>query len=163
MLKNRGFTLLEILLALVIIGIMTGMLLHFYIQEYRASLDLEKKAELQFALLRANQVLELAVRTAGAINFSADEGLAVTPVSVHNPGAGCDFFFVADKDGDGKNDLYRKHLGITNPVVTGITSIDCREIKPGLWQLTIEAAEGNVFYISHRIIKQRIDMIEKEI
>lgn len=138
--RKSGFTLLEVLLALVIGGIFLSLALRLMTEQWRGSLEIKRRLELQYSVLTAGRVVVDAVRSAksvelnkGTIKIGAwdDNGVVYT-----------DQYYIADKDYDGIKDLYCEHQNVPNPVASRITSFSCEEAEPGLWQIKLEATWG---------------------
>jgi len=54
-------------------------------------------------------------------------------------------------------DLYRHHLGVSNPVVTGVTEINVLEVRKGLWEIHLQASHGSLKCDWYKKVRQRND------
>jgi len=137
--NDSGITLLEVLISLVIIGVIASAVLTFYLSQYRLNQNIISEMELDYSLARAGQVLATAIRCAEDIRW---DGKRLEVTYCYNDEKITDIFYLADKDKNGIQDLYREHLAVPNPVASGLTVFDVKEIKRGLWQLCLEAEDG---------------------
>jgi len=150
--RAEGLTLLEVLLSLVIAGIVVGMVLTLYMQNYRLAEDLMIKTEIDYALLRAGQVLTSAVQAGEKVEWTGDV-LKVT--DVQDDKTVVDLYYLADKDADGIVDLYREHLSVPNPVISGLLEFSCREINEKLWEIRIRAGQRGRESSWERTVRQK--------
>lgn len=151
---DRGLTLLEVLISFVLIASIAGLVLNFYVSQYRFTREVMVQAEWDYALLRAGQVVSSAVRVSEEVNWSGKQ-LRVTyrlDGKIYN-----DVYYLADKDHDGIQDLYREHLSVPNPVVSRLTSFNCIEIRKGLWKITLSSGEGEREVLWERTVHQKVD------
>ena len=136
--ENKGFTLLEVLFALLISCSLLVLSLRLLTDQWRAAKEIKDRQEIQYALLTAGETVSTAIRSAQTIQFTTPGVLQILPW----PDAGdftTDLYYIADKDYDGIPDLYCEHLGVPNPVASRITALQCTEVEPGLWQVTFQA------------------------
>jgi len=136
-----GFTLWEVLLALVLTGIVLSLTLRLISAEWRVSREVKNQLEVQYASLVAGQAVTSAIRSAQTVEWAAPAVLRILPW----PESGTfttDLYYVADKDRDGIADLYREHLNVPGPLASYITGFSCTEVEPGLWQVFIQAQIG---------------------
>lgn len=137
--KDRGITLLEVLISLVITGVIVSVVLTFYISQYRLNGEVMVGAEWNYSLVRSGQVLASAIRSGEVVEWT-DKGLQIT---YHSEGRVIkDIYYLADKDFDGTVDLYREHLAVPNPIASGLKAFSVTEIKKGLWLINLEATDG---------------------
>ncbi|NLO98396.1 MAG: prepilin-type N-terminal cleavage/methylation domain-containing protein [Peptococcaceae bacterium] len=151
-LGDRGLTLLEILLSLLILGVIAGIILHTFIGQYRLVRHVSLRSEINYSLLRAGVVLTSAVNLGQKVVWQ-NNALIVTYWKGRYKYT--DSYYLADKNFDGKIDLYCEHLGVPNPVVTGLTGFYCQEVGPGLWKISLEADCGMQKARWERIIRQK--------
>ena len=136
---EQGLTLLEVMLALVILGVFLSFALGLAVKQGRDQAALQDRLELQNSVVVAGQAVADAIRNAQAVQWVAPATLKVTPwVVTVFPAA--DLYYVADKDYDGVKDLYCEHGNTPNPLASYITGWSCTEVEPGLWQISLEAA-----------------------
>lgn len=148
-----GITLLEVMLSLVITGIIVSIVLTIYISQYRLNLDVAEGSERDYSLLRAGQVIGTAIMTSEKVVWTGKE----LYVTYHQEGKVIkDSYYLADKDHDGINDLYREHLAVPNPVVSGLTVFNCLEVNKGLWLISISAVNHENKSTWERKVRQRI-------
>ncbi|MFZ3371665.1 MAG: prepilin-type N-terminal cleavage/methylation domain-containing protein [Desulfitobacteriaceae bacterium] len=136
--ENKGFTLLEVLFALLISGSLLVLSLRLLTDQWRAAKEIKDRQEIQYALLTAGETITTAIRSAQTVQSPKPGVLEILPWSE----AGyfkADLYYIADKDYDGIPDLYCEHLGVPNPVANRITSLLCTEVEPSLWQITFQA------------------------
>ena len=152
--RDRGITLLEVLLSLVITGIIVNMVLSLYLDQYRLITEVRQKAELRFAVFKADQVLTSAITKAEKVSWVNGDTLLTR--YLQGEYLITDYYYLDDKDGDGKQDLYRRHLGVSNPIVTGLTEMNLLEVMEGLWQIDLKASFGSQESESIKKVRQRI-------
>ncbi|HWQ89274.1 MAG TPA: type II secretion system protein [Desulfitobacteriaceae bacterium] len=151
---SRGFTLLEVLTALVISCSILVLALGLLSDQWQGSREIEDRQEIQYALLNAGESISAAVRSAQAVHCIAPGALAITPW----PEAGytqADLYYIDDKDHDGITDLYCEHLNVPNPVASRITALICTEVEPDLWQITFRAEMNHQQAIWQSLIRRR--------
>ncbi|NLL52237.1 MAG: type II secretion system protein [Peptococcaceae bacterium] len=149
---DKGLTLLEIILSLVILGIIAGIVLQFFVSQYRLVQNVAASSEINYSLLRAGEVLTSAVNVSERVVWQ-NNTLIVTYKTVQNKYT--DYYYLADKDFDGKLDLYREHLGVPNPIASALINFDCREVSPGLWAIKLEACYGKQNAEWERYVRQK--------
>lgn len=138
--EAKGFSLLEVLLALTIGGVLLASTLPLFTGVWRSYLEDKRRLELQYSLVAAGRTVADAVRTAKTVERQSAGRIKV--VYWDNDGQlMTDYYYVADKDYDGIKDLYREHV-VPNPVASRISTLACDEVEPGLWQIRLEAAWG---------------------
>ena len=138
--RDRGFTLIEVLLALLITGMILAVALRFFYGQWSTTQVLKDKMEAHYAVVVAGRLLSDAIREAEAVEW-AQRGkwtLTVTPSGESYT----DQYYIDDKDYDGVKDLYRQHLGVPNPVVSGIVDWNCTQGDAGLWTITLYGKVG---------------------
>ena len=152
--KEKGITLMEILLGLVIAGIMISMILRLYLDQYGLTTEVMSKSESRFAVFRGAQVITSALTKAEKADWINGNALQV----VYSQGDELimDYFYLEDKDADGRMDLYRKHRGVSNPVVTGITDMNLKECSDGLWEIRLVAGQRGQISIWQGKVRQRL-------
>ncbi|NLI91855.1 MAG: type II secretion system protein [Peptococcaceae bacterium] len=151
--KDCGMTLLEVLLSLVITGIIVSIILPLYTNQYRLSKEIACKAETDFTLLRAGQVLTSAVQEGIHVEWKGEKLFVTFQQSGKTI---VDSFYLADKDRDGILDLYREHLGVPNPVVSGLKGFNCSVISDKLWRISLLAVQEGKEVSWERKVRQRI-------
>ena len=152
--EEKGITLLEILLGLVIAGIMISLILRLYIEQYALTSEVMLKAESRFAVFRGGQVLTSALTKAEKAAWV--NGRALKVVYSQGDVLITDYFYLDDKDADGRIDLYRQHLGVSNPIVTGISVMKVMEYGDGLWEIELEAGKGSQASVWGSKVRQRL-------
>jgi prepilin-type N-terminal cleavage/methylation domain-containing protein len=151
---SRGFTLLEVLAALVISCSILTLALGLLSDQWRGSREIKDRQEIEYALLNAGETVSVAVRTAQAVRCIAPGVLAITPW----PEAGytqADLYYIDDKDHNGITDLYCEHLNVPNPVTSRITALICTEVEPDLWQITFQAEMNHQQAMWQSLIRRR--------
>jgi hypothetical protein len=133
-------------------GVIVAGVLSLTINQYRLSVETSARAEMNYSLLRAGQVLAAAVKTAEKVEWQASN-LTVTYLT--SEGLEKDQFYLADKDKDGQQDLYREHRNIPNPVATFLTEFNCEELKPGLWEIKLQAQIKEQELLWERRVRQK--------
>jgi prepilin-type N-terminal cleavage/methylation domain-containing protein len=151
--NDAGMTLLEVLVSLVIIGIIIEMVLPFWLEQIHLAEAVAVKTEQDFMFLRAGQVLTSAVREGEVVTWTNDR-LCVTHHDKQQ--IVVDSYYLADKDLDGIQDLYRERLGVPNPVASGLKKFTCAQIEGNLWLITLKAGQGAKEVSWERKIRQRI-------
>lgn len=152
--RERGFSLLEVLLCLVVSGVMAGLILKLYAEQYRLSSEVLVRAELRYSLLKAGQVLTKAVREGDSVEWVNDSVLVVRHRQSGQPVT--DYFYLADKDFDGIIDLYRERLGVPNPVAGRLSAMSCCQVGNGLWEIRLSAVQGNTVVLWEKKVRQRL-------
>jgi prepilin-type N-terminal cleavage/methylation domain-containing protein len=139
---ERGFTLLEVLFALLISGILLMTSLRFLTDQWRGARTLENHLEGHYSVMTAGKTVSDAIRMAKTVEWVKDTAvLKVLPMPDEaNLVPTLDSYFIEDLDRDGTKDLYWKHLGISQPIASYITRWECVEGEPGLWDILLEAS-----------------------
>ncbi|MCM1566945.1 MAG: prepilin-type N-terminal cleavage/methylation domain-containing protein [Dehalobacter sp. 4CP] len=150
--NDKGFTLLEVLVSLVITGIVAAMVFQLYISQYRMAKGLMADADLSFAAVRAGQVLTAAISTAESVVWT---GKVLRINYLENGKAMTDSYYLADKDFNGVPDLYREHLGVPTPVASRIYEFYCTGVKDGLWQISLVAEQAENAVTWQRTVRVR--------
>ena len=158
--RQKGFTLLEVLLALILIGILLAMGLGTTLQLQNESETLQNRLELQYSLFNGGQTLVKAMSSAQQIEWqSGTQTLKILPwptdSSIILQEKDKDLFYIADKDRNGVTDLYREHLKAPNPIASRITRLECEEVSPGLWRLKLTAQWGRETLTWETLVYQR--------
>lgn len=140
--SERGFTLLEVLFALIISGVllMTSMRLLTY--QWRGARALKNHLEAHYSVMTTGRTVSDAIRMAKTVEWVKDSGvLRVLPMPDDaNPAPTLDLYFVDDLDRDGTKDLYWRYLGVSQPLASYISKWECTEVEPGLWEVFLEAS-----------------------
>lgn len=151
---ESGFALTEVIVALLITGILLTIALRFFTEQWRISQVLKDRNEAHYTVMNAGQMVLYAIREGKSVEWDASkEILTVLP---SNQESNSDQYFIADKDHDGINDLYRNHQGVPNPVVSGMLNWNCTKGENGLWTVTIKAKVGNQIVEWQGAIRQRV-------
>lgn len=137
---EAGFTLLEVLAALIINGILLVSLLPVLTGVWRGYYEDKHRLELQYSLVDAGRTVTDAIRTAKTVE-SLSSGKLKVETWDHFGQLTTDYYYVDDRDYDGIKDLYRDHV-VPSPVASRITRFACEEVEPGLWQISLEADWG---------------------
>jgi prepilin-type N-terminal cleavage/methylation domain-containing protein len=138
---NKGFTLVEVLLALVITGILLSVSTRFFLDQWGAYQAIKDKMEAHYAAATAGRMVCDAIREAEKVEWNYNLGkwvLTVTPSGETYS----DQYYLDDKDYDGIKDLYRYHKGAHNPVVSGIADWNCSQGESGTWTISLQGQIG---------------------
>lgn len=158
--KCSGITLLEVLLALVITGILSFSTLRLVVAEWKQNQELKDSLEMQYSLTVSGKKISDAIRSARSVYWNG-KALEIIPWSVQgNPPK--DLYYVDDKDADGIQDLYCEHLGVPSPLASHITQFSCSELNPGLWQMKILASLHSRTQSWQEKIRQRAIPVESD-
>lgn len=155
---ERGFTLLEVLLALLISGIFLSLALRLFLDQWRGARALKERSEIQYALVTAGRTVSDAIRSAQTVQWASPGVLHILPW----PDGGTfttDLYYIDDKDRDEIKDIYWEHLNVANPVASRITGFTCTEVEPGLWQVFLKAVSGQQTATWEGLIRQRTYML----
>jgi prepilin-type N-terminal cleavage/methylation domain-containing protein len=150
----HGFTLMEVLVALLISCSILILSLRLLTDQWRRSQEMKAWQEIQYALLIAGETVSNAVRSAQTVECTVPGVLKILPWPV----AGytkADVFYIDDKDHDGITDLYCEHLNVPNPVASRITNLQCTEVEPDLWQITFQAKMNQQQAVWQSLIRRR--------
>ncbi|ADY56226.1 hypothetical protein Sgly_1930 [Syntrophobotulus glycolicus DSM 8271] len=160
--SDKGLTLIEVITSLLIISILASLALGIYIGKYKAFFELKNGLEKKYALFRGAQVIKESIRTAEKIEWS-ERGVLKIYQADQNPSIPIDQvipdkFYIDDKDHDGRTDLYKEHLGVSNPVATGLGRIACKEVGLELWEVRLSLnhpqTEELAFMVRQRVTGQ---------
>jgi prepilin-type N-terminal cleavage/methylation domain-containing protein len=137
--KDAGFTLTEVILAILITGILLVVSLRFFTEQWRSGQGLRERVEAHYAVMTGGRTVSDAIRAAESVQWSSGTGILTVKPS------GTDFtdrYYIADKDYDGIKDLYREHLGVPSPLVSGVVEWECAKGESGLWRITLKGRIG---------------------
>jgi prepilin-type N-terminal cleavage/methylation domain len=153
-----GFTLLEVLAALLITGIFMMTAQRLLVDQWRGSLTLKSHLEAHYAVVTAGQTISREIRSAQTVEWNEDtQKLLILPLSADtNLLPTLDSYFIDDLDKDGINDLYWKHMGISEPIASNILSWECVEVESGLWNVFLEASVRGQNVSWRSFVRQRL-------
>jgi len=139
--SERGLTLLEVLLALLISGIFLMIGMRFFTDQWRGARTLKNHLEAHYAVRTAGRTVSDAIRMAKTVEWVEDTAvLKVLPMPDEaNLIPTLDSYFIDDLDRDGTKDLYWKHLLVSQPLASYIIRWKCVEVEPGLWDVLLDA------------------------
>lgn len=149
---DSGFTLTEVILALLITGILLAVSLRFFSEQWRSGQALRERMEAHYAVMNAGRTVLDAIREAESVQWAPTGTLTVSPGGQVSYS---DQYYIADKDYDGVKDLYRFHKGAHNPVVSGIIDWTCSKGDSGLWTITLKGKIGSQTVEWQGFIRQR--------
>ena len=142
--SERGFTLLEVLFALVISGILLMTALRLMTDQWRGARALKNHLEAHYSVMTAGKTVSDAIRMAKTVEWDiVDSGvLRVLPMPDDaNLVPALDSYFMDDLDRDGTKDLYWRHSSFSpQPLASYISRWECKEVEPGLWEVLMEAS-----------------------
>ncbi len=156
--SERGFTLLEVLVALLISGILLMTALQFFTDQWRGASALKNHLEAHYAVMTAGNTVSNVIQRAKTVEWVNDSGmLKVIPMPEDgNPIPTLDSYFIGDLDLDGTKDLYWQHLGISEPLASFIVRWECAEVEPGLWEVFLQANVNGQSATWQSVIRQRV-------
>ncbi|MGI6118967.1 MAG: prepilin-type N-terminal cleavage/methylation domain-containing protein [Desulfosporosinus sp.] len=157
--SEGGFTLLEVLLALLITGILLMTSMRLLTDQWRGARALKNQLEAHYSVLTAGKTVSDAIRMAQTAEWVNDAGklkLKILPMPADsNPIPTFDSYFLDDKDGDGTQDLYWEHLKVPQPLASYIVQWQCTEVEPGLWEVFLEASVNGQRAVWHGTVLRR--------
>jgi len=109
--SERGLTLLEVLLALLISGIFLVISLRLLTDQWRGARALKNQLEAHYSVMTAGKTASDAIRMAKTVEWVKDSGvLRVLPMpDPTNLVPTLDTYFMDDLDQNGTKDLYWRH------------------------------------------------------
>lgn len=155
-----GFTLLEVLLALVISGILLMTSMRLMTEQWRGARALKNHLEAHYSVLTSGKTVSDAIRMAKTVEWVGDLGmLKVLPMPDDtNPKPLPDTYFMDDKDHDGIIDLYWRHSTFSpQPLASYISKWQCTEVQTGLWEVFLEASVEGQSATWRGVIWKRMD------
>ncbi len=154
---KSGFTLLEVLLALVISGILLMTSMHLMTDQWKGALALKNYLEAHYSVMTAGKTVSDAIRMAKTVEWVEDYGvLKILPMpDDSNLVPTLDSYLIDDLDRDGTKDLYWKHLNVSQPLASYISRWKCTEVGPGLWDVFLEASLDGQIVKWQTVIRQR--------
>lgn len=154
---ERGFTLLEVLFALLISGIFLMTALRFLTDQWRGAHTLKNHLEAHYAVMTAGKTVSDEIRRAKTVEWVKDTAvLKVLPMPDEaNLVPTLDSYFIDDLDRDGTKDLYWKHLSVAQPVASYISRWECKEGEPGLWDVFLEANVDGQIVTWRGVVRRR--------
>lgn len=162
LISKGGFTLLEVLFALLISAIFLVLALRFLIDQWRGASSLKNRLEAHYAVMTAGKTVTDEIRRAQSVEWAYDSGvLKILPMPPDNyqpsPRLDKDYdkYYIGDLDHDGIKDLYWVHLEVAEPLASFMTRLECTEVEPGLWEVYLEANVNGQAAAWHSIILQR--------
>ncbi|WP_407308260.1 prepilin-type cleavage/methylation domain-containing protein [Desulfosporosinus sp. SB140] len=134
-----GMTLLEVIFALLIVSILLTSTLSLLIEQWKGANALKNQLEAHYASMTAGKTIAAEIRRAKTVQWLSDrKELTILPLpDDDNPTPTQDSYFIADLDNDGTKDLYWKHLGVSQPIASYLTSWESLEVEPGLWEVSL--------------------------
>ena len=155
--RERGFTLLEVLLALLISGIFLAMSMRLLTDQWHGARALKNHLEAHYAVMMAGKTVSDEVRMAKTVEWVNVTGeLRVLPMpNDSNLTPTLDTYFIGDLDSDGTKDLYWKHLGAKEPLASFINEWECWEVEPGLWEVFLQANVNGQIVTWRSVTRQR--------
>jgi len=156
--SERGLTLLEVLLALLISGIFLVTSMRLLTDQWRGARTLKNHLEAHYAVMTAGKTVSDGVRMAKTVEWVNDSGvLKVLPMPEDgNLIPTLDTYFIGDLDLDRTKDLYWKHLGVSEPLASFITRWECTEVEPGLWEVFLQANVNGQIVTWRSVTRQRV-------
>ncbi|MDR3289319.1 MAG: type II secretion system GspH family protein [Peptococcaceae bacterium] len=151
--RDKGFTLLEVLAALMISGILFSVAARILVQQWRQAGGLKDRLEINYSMCVAEKAVEDAIRSARSVQWAGNR-LEIVPWKGANPGT--DAYYLADKDGDGVKDIYCEHSGVPNPLASYLTEFSCMEVKSGFWRISLRADKGGQTAQWENLMRQRV-------
>jgi len=139
--SKAGLTLLEVLFALVIYGILLMISMRLITDQWREARALKNHLEAHYSVMTAGKTVSDAIRMAKTVEWVKDSGvLRVLPMPDDaNPVPTLDYYFIDDLERDGTKDIYWRHLGSSQPLASYISKWECTEVELGLWEVFLEA------------------------
>ncbi|HWQ41032.1 MAG TPA: prepilin-type N-terminal cleavage/methylation domain-containing protein [Desulfosporosinus sp.] len=155
--SEYGLTLLEVLLALVISGILIMISMRLLTAQWREARALKNHLEAHYSIMTAGKTVSDAIRMAKTVEWVDDsETLMVLPMMDDvNQVPTLDSYFINDLDGDKTKDLYWRHLGSSQPLASYILKWKCTEEEPGLWEIFLQASVDGNDVLWRTVIRQR--------
>jgi prepilin-type N-terminal cleavage/methylation domain-containing protein len=138
--SNSGFTLIEVMLALLITGILLSVSLRFFVEQWRTSQALKDRIEAHYAVISAGRMVLDAIREAESVQWDSSGILTIFP---GEQATELKKYYVAEKTNDGGYNFYQIQNGAHLPVVKGIVSWNCSREDSGLWTITLTGKIGN--------------------
>ena len=156
--REDGFTLLEVLTALLIAGIFLISALNLLTELWKGTRALTSQLEAQYALMTAGKTVVDEIRRAKTVLWVQETcELKIMPIiDEDNPEPTVDSYFIADLDYDGIQDLYWQHRGVVQPIASYLTSWECLEVGPGLWEISLKARVGGRNGTWQSAVRQRV-------
>ena len=156
--SERGLTLLEVLFALLITGIVMVTTLRLLTDQWRGARALKNHLEAYYSVMTAGQIISTEIRSAQTVVWVQDsKKLFILPLTADaNPVPTLDSYYSDDLDHDGVKDLYWVHLGTKEPLASYITEWECVEVEPGLWNVFLEASVEGQKVAWQSAVRQRL-------
>ncbi|SPF43702.1 Prepilin-type N-terminal cleavage/methylation domain protein [Candidatus Desulfosporosinus infrequens] len=154
--SERGFTLLEVVFALLISGIFLITALRFLTDQWRGASALKNHLEAQYAVMTVGETVSDVIRMAKTLEWVDASGVLKVLSMPEDGNPTLDTYFMADLDLDGTNDLYWKHMGISEPLASFIIMWKCTEVEPGLWEVFLQADVKGQVVTWQSVIRQRV-------
>lgn len=144
--SQHGFTLMEVLFALLISGIFLMIAMGLVTDQWRGARALKNHLEAQYAVMTAGKTVSDVIRRSQTANWADHGVLEVLPLpDDSDPLPTLDFYFIEDLNHDGQKDLYWRHSGVAQPVASHMMGWRCSEVEPGLWEIFLQAnADGQI-------------------
>lgn len=155
--NERGLTLLEVLFALLISGIFLIAAMRCLTDQWRGAYSLKNHLEGHYAALTVGKTISDVIRMAKTVEWVEGIGvLKVLPLPDDtNLAPTLDSYFIDDLDQDGVKDLYWKHAGVSQPLASYLTSWECMEVEPGLWDIRLEVSLDGQVIMWHGVVRRR--------
>jgi prepilin-type N-terminal cleavage/methylation domain-containing protein len=148
--KQAGFTLVEVLAALVIMGMALSLAGNTLIWQLKLSKKGSEKIETQQALKTAMLYIEREIRTAKSVSLQSQGSIKI----IRNTGQTL-MFYVDDKDNNGMQDIYQQIDGTPTPLVSYVIEVRFAEQSPGCWEIFLKAKQGEGESQCSFVVKKR--------
>lgn len=156
--SQEGLTLLEVICALLISSIFLVCALSLFKEQWKGARALKDQLEAHYAVMTAGKIVADEIRRAKNVLWANDhKELTVLPMPDDtNPSPSQDLYYIADLDHDGIKDLYWKHIGVSEPIASYLTSWETEEVEPGLWDVSLRASVNGQRVTWRSVIRQRV-------
>lgn len=156
--SERGFTLIEVLFALLISSILLMTAMRLFTDQWRGASTLKNHLEAHYSAMTAGKTVSDSIRMAQTVEWVKETAaLKVLPMPDEaNLVPTLDYYYIEDLDRDGTKDLYWKHLLISQPLASYISRWECSEVEPGLWNVFLEASVDGQIVTWRNVIRQRV-------
>ncbi len=143
---TRGYTLLELLAALAITGMVVAALGGLLLNGFRACQRVEARSEVQEAARVGLEMIARDIRSCQSLREITEDRVIMNGAD----GSRLEYFVSSQT-------LYRSIRGVSNPVANQVQDLSFREVYPDLVEVSLTTGDGEFSYPLRTRVKRMTD------